>query len=175
MDRLHLFEILIRQQSDMLRAFIRSIAYDRDLVDDVFQDTVMVAWRQIDSFDRTKPIGPWLRGIARRCLMSAARKRHKAVINDEVVVDRIDRTMANVELAEGDDLGEKSAALRTCMERLGPEQKEAIDLCYVRELPANTAAEIAHVTHEAMRKRLQRARADLLDCLRKANVLESPA
>lgn len=174
-DRLHLYEILIRQQSDKLRAFIRSIAFDRDLIEDVFQETVLVAWRQIDTFDRTKPIGPWLRGIARNCLLAQARKRNRAIIDDEAVIGRIDRQMAAGEGAEGDDFGEKSEALRNCMERLGTEQREAIDLCYIREMPATLAADVARITHDAMRKRLQRARADLLDCLRRSNVLESPA
>jgi RNA polymerase sigma-70 factor (ECF subfamily) len=175
MDKLDLFEILIRQQSDMLRTFIRSVAFDKDLVDDVFQDTIVAAWEQIDSFDRSKPIGPWLRGIARNCLYTASRKRRKAIIDDEAVLSGIERQSAHIETLAGDTLGERTAALNDCLERLPSEQREAVHLCYFRDLPANRAAEVAHVSHEAMRKRLQRARADLLECLGGHGILEVPS
>ncbi|MFO0827306.1 MAG: sigma-70 family RNA polymerase sigma factor [Phycisphaerales bacterium] len=171
MDKLGLFEILIRQQSDMLRCFLRSIAFDKQLVDDVFQDTIVAAWKQIDEFDRTRPIGPWLRGIARNCLLAAARQHRRAIVSDEAVVQHIDGHMSHLDDQPGDTFPERSAALRDCMERLGNDEREAIDLCYVRDMPANRAAEVAHITHDAMRKRLQRARSSLSECLRRHGVL----
>jgi RNA polymerase sigma-70 factor (ECF subfamily) len=171
MEKLDLFEIIIRQHSEMLRTFIRSIAFDRELVDDVFQDTVVAAWRQIDSFDRTRPVGPWLRGIARNCIMSAARYRKRSLIDDEIVLARIEQQMTHIDGLEGDTFAERTATLQHCMQRLAPEQQEALDLCYIRSLPATIAASLAHVSHDAMRKRLQRARSDLLECLRRHEVL----
>ena len=172
MDKLGMFEILIRQQTEMLRTFIRAMAFDKDLVDDVFQDTVMAAWKQIDAFDRTRPIGPWLRGIARNCLLSASRQRRRAIVNDEVVIDHVDRKMSLLDNDVGEASVERTDALRDCMRRLGDEEREAVNLCYARDMSANRAAEVAHVTHDAMRKRLQRARASLFECLQRRGILE---
>ncbi len=171
MDRLDLFEILVRQHSDMLRAFIRSLAFDRELVDDVYQDTILAAWSGIDGFDKTKPIQPWLRGIARNCLFAAARKRHDAIVSDAAVVEGIERQMSAIDGREGDTLAERTATLRSCMEHLSAEEREAIDLCYRRDLPATIAATQVSVSHDAMRKRLQRARSGLLECLKRHEVL----
>ena len=30
---------------------------------DLFQETMVVAWRRLDDFDHTRPFGPWLRGL----------------------------------------------------------------------------------------------------------------
>jgi len=173
LDKLGMFEILIRQQTDALRTFIRAIAFDKDLVDDVFQDTIVAAWKQIDAFDRTRPISPWLRGIARNCLLGASRQKRRAIVSDEVVTNHVEKNMSILDGDAGEALNERTEAMRTCMERLGEEEREAVDLCYKREMRANRAAEVAHVSHDAMRKRLQRARASLYECLQRRGILEA--
>ncbi|MBL9149207.1 MAG: sigma-70 family RNA polymerase sigma factor [Phycisphaerae bacterium] len=169
MDKHGLFEILIRQNAPSLRAFIRSIAFDRELVDDVFQETILAAWNQIESFDRSRPIGPWLRGIAKNCLLAASRKRRRMVLNDEVVVNEIERRFSSLD-PEVEEANRSREALRECVGSLKSDEREAVELCYRQEMPANEAATIAHVSHDAMRKRLQRARANLLDCLERKGI-----
>lgn len=169
MDKLGVFELLIRQNTPALRAFIRSIAFDRQLVEDVFQDTIMAAWKQIDLFDRERPIGPWLRGIARNCLLAAARKRRRTVVGNEVVVNEIESRFSSLDPDSGEN-DRSREALRDCIAGLKSEEREAVDLCYRQEMQANEAALVAKVSHDAMRKRLQRARASLLDCMERKGV-----
>ena len=53
-----LFDILVRQHAEMLNAFIHSFAFEKSTVDDVFQETIITAWKRIDEFDRSRPFGP---------------------------------------------------------------------------------------------------------------------
>jgi DNA-directed RNA polymerase specialized sigma24 family protein len=64
MDVKTLFEALIRENTGMLMAYIRAGIRDEHAADDVYQETVLAAWKRLDDYDSQKPLGPWLRGIA---------------------------------------------------------------------------------------------------------------
>ena len=54
------FEILARENSRMLTVYLRSLVDDEAAVDDLFQETMVVAWRRLDECDLSLPFGPWL-------------------------------------------------------------------------------------------------------------------
>ena len=87
MDCRSLFEILIRENTDMLVAYIRSGVRDEHAVDDLYQETVLTAWRRLDAYDRDKPIGPWLRGIAGKLMLAHYRKTSRSAqpLNDQTL------------------------------------------------------------------------------------------
>ena len=58
------FEVLVREYDQMLMAYIRCLIRDPGLVEDVFQETLITAWRRFEDFDSTRTLGAWLRGIA---------------------------------------------------------------------------------------------------------------
>ncbi len=162
-----LFNILIRQHAEMLTAYIYSVAFDRATVDDVFQETIITAWKRLDSFDHQRPFGPWLRGIARNHIMSTARgnRRYRAHM-DELQQIRIDEQLDRVDRSAGDTFADRSAALLECLERLHPDSHAAVDLVYVRGLDSVAAARSVGASDETFRKRLYRARLALADCLK---------
>jgi len=49
----------------MLTVFLRSRVNDEAAVDDLFQETMLVAWKRLDDCDLSRPFGPWLRGLDR--------------------------------------------------------------------------------------------------------------
>ena len=63
------FEILVRENTRMLTVFLRSRVKDEAAVDDLFQETMLVAWKRLDDCDLSRPFGPWLRGIAHRLVI----------------------------------------------------------------------------------------------------------
>ena len=69
------FEILARENSRMLIVYLRSLVQDEAAIDDLFQETMVVAWRRLDECDLDRPFGPWLRGIASRLVMAHYRKK----------------------------------------------------------------------------------------------------
>jgi DNA-directed RNA polymerase specialized sigma24 family protein len=68
------FDILARQNAQMLTAFLRSLVLDSHAVDDLFQETMLVAWRRLPDYDHALPFGPWLRGIAGKLVLEHRRK-----------------------------------------------------------------------------------------------------
>ncbi len=171
-EPLALFEILARDNADGLTAFLRASLYDPAAVDDLFQETLLIAWRKIGEYDRTRPFGAWLRGIARRLVFAHARKAAREIpLSSERVLDYLDRRLAQVERQPGDTLDEKLAALRDCLGRLEPMYREPLDLHYARRRTTGWIAEKLATTKDAVQKRLQRARLQLADCLERRAVL----
>ena len=70
-----LFEILVRENGDMLRAFVLSSVRDSTTADDVVQEAFLVAWRNLERYDRSLPFGPWVRGIASKLILNLWRRR----------------------------------------------------------------------------------------------------
>ncbi|MCY2968857.1 MAG: sigma-70 family RNA polymerase sigma factor [Planctomycetota bacterium] len=161
-----LFEILIREHADMLMTYLRSVVRDPGMADDLFQETTITAWRTIDRFDRTRPFGPWLRGIARMLVLSARRGVNRLPrLCDEETLLRIEDRMSEVQKLPGDTLDDKLIALRDCLDRLPETYRGAVDLRYQEELLPAEIVERLGVNAETVKKRLQRARCLLLECL----------
>lgn len=163
-DSKDLFEVLVREHADMLTAYLRSVLGDSPDVDDVFQETLVVAWRRLDDFDRARPFGPWLRGIARNlaaahCRMAARRRC------TPVVLDQIEARLDQVAALHGDTWQEKLAHLSDCVERL-PEQHHApLTLRYFQQQTIQQVSVALDLSAAAVKKRLQRARLLVMECI----------
>ena len=171
-EPLALFEILVRENADALTAFLRAVVDDPIAVDDLFQEAMLIAWRRIGEYDRTRPFGAWLRGIAKRLVLAHARTAAREVpLSSECALDYLDERLAQVERQPGDTLHEKIAALRDCVERLAPMYREPLDLHYSECRTTEWIAEKLVTTKDAVQKRLQRARLQLAECLEHKAVL----
>jgi RNA polymerase sigma-70 factor (ECF subfamily) len=171
-EPLALFEILIREHAEALTAFLRASVADRAAAEDLFQETMLVAWRKIGAYDRTRPFGAWLRGIARMLVLAyyrdAARERP---LGAEMVLEHLDRQLTNIERQPGDTFDEKIAALRDCLTRLEPDYRQTIELHYQQGKTTDWIASQLATTRAAIQKRLQRARQQLAECLQRKGVL----
>jgi RNA polymerase sigma factor (sigma-70 family) len=171
-EPLALFEILVRENADSLTAFLRASIDDQAGADDLFQETMLVAWRRISDYDRTRPFGAWLRGIAKRLVLAHYRTVvREAPFAGEQVIDLLDRRMAQIDRQPGDTLDEKIVALKDCIERLAPPYREPIELHYRQSRTTEWIAEHLATTKDAVQKRLQRARVQLAECLKRKAVL----
>ena len=166
------FEILVRENADMLTTYLRAVVWRSAAVDDLFQETMLVAWRRLAEYDRTRPFGPWLRGIASRLVLAHARKAKRDVLaHDENVMQYLDEQVQRISQLNGDTWDDKVAALRECLAALPEIPKQAISLRYLDGCPAGRIAARLGVTREAIKKRLQRGRAQLLLCLQHKGIL----
>src|SRR5829696_5097870 len=113
MDAKALFEILVREHAPMLTVYLRSVVRDRGRADDLFQESMLVAWRNLERFDRTRPFGPWLRGIAAKLVLAERRQAVSGwLLCDAEVLEHIDHRLELVESQRGDTLDEKLHGLR---------------------------------------------------------------
>jgi len=164
-----IFEILVREHASLLTAFIRSTVRDAALADDIFQETLLTAWRRLGEYDKSRPFGPWLRGIASNLILAAFRQRRKVIsICDAELLDHLDRPLHQISRAHGDTLEEKLDLLRHCVEALPESYREVIQArLQVDDDTTESLAEQLGLNFETLKKRLQRARARLLDCLQR--------
>ncbi len=174
MDSRSLFEILIRENTEMLVAFLRTGVRDEHAVDDLYQQTVVVAWQRLDDYDREKPIGPWLRGIAGKIMLAHFRKsRRLAVSLNEQSLDWLNTRFEAIHALRGDTLHQKLAALRACIEALPDMYQRPITLRFTEERPLSDIESILSVARETLKKRLRRGKQRLAECLeRKLGLME---
>ncbi|QDU64194.1 ECF RNA polymerase sigma factor SigW [Planctomycetes bacterium Pan216] len=168
MDFKDLFEVLVREHSDMLLVYLRASLRDRAAVDDIFQETWLVAWRRIHQFDPFRPFGPWLRGIASNLLKRHFRKmsgNRREVIQQEQVLEFLEARCESLHRQTGDTLDEKLESLRDCLKDLPEPYRSTIELRYREGMKGRELAERLSVSIENVKKRLQRGREKLLGCL----------
>jgi RNA polymerase sigma-70 factor (ECF subfamily) len=159
-----LFEALVREHADMLTVYLRSALGDVADVDDLFQETMVVAWRRLDDFDHTRPFGPWLRGIARR-LLQAHHRKESLRRSTAATLDRLDERLAQVGNQPGDTWKDKLDILRACVQSLPEHYHVVVTHRYFQEQAIDQLARTLTLSVTAVKKRLQRARALVLDCL----------
>lgn len=167
MDSRDLFEILVRDHIDSVRAFLLASLRDAVAAEDVLQETFLVAWRILDRYDRKLPFGPWVRGIAGKLLLNHRRRLGRSRVHfcDAEVLARIDDDFGRFHRLQGDTFDDKLDALRDCLTRLGSAQRETIRLHYEHGLHCKEIAARLGIGFEAVKKHLQRGRAVLQRCL----------
>ena len=166
------FDILIRENAAMLTAYLRSLTGDDDLVEEAFQHAVIDAWKTLSTFDRARPFAPWLRGIARHRLLALGRAKGRRQRHLSAFEELVAARFRGLDRLAGDSFAERLVALRECMGRLPEGQQAVIDLVYVREHDTRSAATALGIDWETMRKRLQRARMALAECMRGKGIFD---
>jgi RNA polymerase sigma-70 factor (ECF subfamily) len=160
------FEILAREHADMLAAYLRSLVLRNQTVEDLFQETMLVAWRRLADYDRSLPFGPWLRGIATNLVLSHRRRAAAECLTCEPeVIAALEERYRRLEAAPADSFRERLDRLATCLERLPPLMRDAVDLVYRRGLSLKALAASVQASEEAVKKRVQRARQLLAECV----------
>ena len=162
------FEILMREQADSLLAFLRASVSDQHAVDDIFQETMIIAWRRLDDFDRSRSFGKWIRGIAGNLVLAHFRKCGKSSLSlDESTLVWLESRFAQIQSVKGDTLGEKLELLRECIAALSPEYRDTIDARYFQRLSLDEIVERTGVALQTVKKRLYRSKLRLEDCIGK--------
>jgi RNA polymerase sigma-70 factor (ECF subfamily) len=122
-----------------------------DLVHDVF----LTLYRTIDRFDRSRPIKPWIFGIAFRVTSDHRRlARHKR----EVPLDDRDPADPTPLALEGLTAAEQRAMVQEALEGLSLEQRAVFVMHEIENLSIPEVAEALGVGHNTLYSRLRLAR-----------------
>ena len=159
------FEILARTHAPMLRAYLLSAVRRESDADDLFQEVLIAAWRALPTYDRTRPFGPWLRGIAFNKISDWRHARRPDLLCDGATLALIDRRFARLDSIAGDTWEEKTAALRACLDELEGDDRRVVDLHYADGQSCESIAQTLQQGMEWVKKRLQRARGRLGLCI----------
>ena len=166
------FEILARENTRMLMTYLRAFVSDDASVDDLYQETMIIAWKKLDTCDQTRPFGPWLRGIAKKLILAHYRKRSQALhFLNEQTQQRIDKQFQTINNQTGDTWDSKVDTLNHCLNELPDNLRIVIQSKYLDGNQTKHLAKQLSLSIEACKKRLQRARAKLAICLKSKNTL----
>ena len=161
-----LFEVLVREHSRMLMTYLHAAGCDESLADDVWQETMIIAWKKLDEFDRDLSFGAWLRGIAAKVLLNSRRKSARLqLIGDESELNYLSERLNKIHALVGDTLDEKLDALRDCISLLPELDRECIELRFRDDLMPSVICERIGQTVDTVKKRLLRAKQKLQQCM----------
>jgi RNA polymerase sigma-70 factor (ECF subfamily) len=135
-----------------LRAFARTLCGNRDIADDLAQESLASAWKARASFQPGTNMKAWLFMIQRNAFYSAHRRKWRKVDWDEQAMERVLVTQASqqssVELTD----------LKRAMSLLPDEQREALILVGAGGFSYQEAASICGCAVGTMKSRVSRGR-----------------
>lgn len=161
-ERYEQFVSLFTRHEPGLRAFVRSLVFSWDAVDEVMQNTGLVLWRKFDTFDPETEFMRWACVVARFEVLAwrrdKARDRH---VFDEDLVNLLAEEAAD----EHEVLERERRALEQCLRKLPGKQRRIVMAAYEPGVRLNQVAEALGKTATAFYKTLNRARGRLLLCI----------
>src|SRR4051812_2983927 len=123
------FEALVQEHHRRLIAYGLALTRRNDVAEDLAQEALLIAHRDLAKFDPTRDFGAWVRGILRMKYLEWTRS-HRLERLTEVQLDAIDARHREWDRAAEDDRVDALAALRLCREELGDHIGETLDLFY---------------------------------------------
>jgi RNA polymerase sigma-70 factor (ECF subfamily) len=160
------FSALVRQTEGAIRPFVRMLGVNEDFVDDIAQETYVVAFRNFRRFDPRRNLLKWLRGIARNIVIKERRKaaRHRRIMDEGLTHVLLAHT-ESVKPSDPVEAEEMTSALEECITRLSDRNRELVRERYLSgrktpELSAHFKMKI-----NAVRQALLRIRGFLRRCI----------
>lgn len=155
------FSGVIRENHASLTAYARMITGDGVKAGEVVQDAFVTAWQNIGRFDVTRDLPSWLRGIVRNKWREACRRGNREISMDEETLAAIESTI----VAWQADRPEVFDRLAHCRGQLPAALAESVQAFYDEQLSTEEAAVRLDINGATLRKRLERAREALRQCL----------
>ena len=160
------FEGLVREHHRRLLAYAAALARRSDVAEDLAQEALLVAHRDLVKFDASRDFGAWVRGIIRMKYLEWTRS-HRLERMSEAQLEAIEAEHRQWDRAREEGRGDALAALERCREELGDHVSRTLDLFYRDQRSCAEIAAQLNTSEVVVRKRLQRARDVLAGCLQK--------
>ncbi len=147
---------LYRRELDYLIGSLRRLGVPGGDIDDVLHEVFLVMLRRWDDYDRTRPLRPWLFGIAFRVASGHRRRTHRELLSDNCDAEDLG--------ARPDDMVAATQGRRLLLEALGavPLERRAVLIMHeVDELAMRDIAEQLAIPLFTAYSRLRKARREL--------------
>ena len=162
MDR-NRFSELIRDHHQPLLAYARVLAGHSERAKELVQDAFVAAWQTIGRFDVTRDFGSWLRGIVRNKWREDCRKHRREVVLGDPELVRLEEAVRT--WSAGDGEAGLLDRLSDCRSKLPETLSQAVHAYYDEDRDGEGAATALGIPPATFRKRLERARTALRQCL----------
>ncbi len=161
------FQEIVHQYKDSVYAFLRRYLNNRDLVDDVFQETFLQLYASRDTFDLSKPLRPWLFTIAANKAKDALRRRQRIdstnlgsmFDSDEHSIDDVLNTLDHDDHMPYDDLiqDETAVQVKRIIARMPAKLREILLLAYFQKFSYGEISGILGIPVGTVKSRLHTA------------------
>ncbi len=161
------FRVIVDRYKNSLYAFLRQFLNQRDLVEDVFQETFLQLFTSRESFDTSRPLRPWLFTIAANKAKDALRKwqRTSAVPigtmgdSQELSFDDMLNTVASDSTLPYDELQERetSSLVGQIIADMPDNLREILILAYFQKFSYKQMAEVLSIPIGTVKSRLHTA------------------
>ncbi|MGI9334648.1 MAG: RNA polymerase sigma factor [Gammaproteobacteria bacterium] len=165
------FEMLYRRYASRLGGYLYKYLRSQDLVEEAFNDVMVVVWRNAARFDGRAKVSTWLFGIAHnKALKTLERvRRHRGVdsFEDEATpdLDQLESPDGASNPERQASLGDMSAALDVALRALSAEQRGVVELTFNEGFSYAEIAEITGVPVNTVKTRMFHARKRLAEAL----------
>jgi RNA polymerase sigma-70 factor (ECF subfamily) len=175
-DRAAFSELVRRHQGTVYRIVLR-ILRDPGESNDAAQEAFLKAFRNLASFDVTRPFAPWIYRIARNQALDVA--RHKGVSpeelerpdpdDDEGAAGAVGRDVADPDAESALDrieAAELKLRIGGALAKLDPKYREVIELYHYEQLTYDEIAETLGIPIGTVMTRIHRGRGKLAETLK---------
>jgi len=159
------FAILAREHHRGLLVYGRALARDEATAADLVQDAFVTAWQNLSRFDVTRDFGAWMRGIVRNKWRDHLRRHNREVDVDDETLEAWENRFITWDDGCRSGKGELFELLDGCLRRLPEAMHEAVSRFYYQDTPGEAVAASLGIDPATLRKRLQRSREALRECL----------
>jgi RNA polymerase sigma factor CnrH len=158
------FSLLMRTHHRELILYAATLTGDHHAGQDLVQDAFVTAYSKFASFDTERDFAAWMRGIVRNKCRDWFRRQRRAPIPLPEAT-HIEIGLAVWQTARTSGTGSVFDALESCLASLPTRLGDAVRAFYLHDQAGQPAAETLGISPASLRKRLERARRQLHDCI----------
>jgi RNA polymerase sigma-70 factor (ECF subfamily) len=151
------FHALARTWSAPLYRSALALSRDRQLAEDIAQETLLEAWRSIQRFDGRCRFSTWLYGILRHRFLKALRQRSRHGSVELTSNEREPATGHDADPVLSTQQAETAARLRTAVARLPDGHREVIELRFFADASLEDIATALDLPLGTVKSRLHHA------------------
>jgi RNA polymerase sigma-70 factor, ECF subfamily len=164
------FHVLYRQQASYVLRTLRRLGVRPAEVDDLAQEVFTVVFRRLADYDPSRPIGPWLFGIAYRIVSVHHRARSRRIV--EVRAEALELAADDAHDPEASVADQQARRLLLqALDVLDLDQRAALVMHDIDGQPVPAIAETLGVPVPTVYSRLRAARARLTSRVRQLRLL----
>jgi RNA polymerase sigma-70 factor (ECF subfamily) len=179
------FEQLLERHRGPLFGYLCRILKNRELAEDTFQEVFVKVMKARAKYKKTAKFSTWLYRIARNAAIDALRRENyrktESLSQPRNAVGDSDLTLQDAIPSSNPgpdaefDRKQFSDALKKCIERLDPLQREVFVLRQYQNLPFREIASIAGATESTVKSRMRYALRNLRIMLIEESIVEEVA
>jgi RNA polymerase sigma-70 factor (ECF subfamily) len=161
------FSELYRRLQRPLFGYLMKLVRDREMVEDVLNETMMEVWRQASRFEGRSSVNTWVFSIAHHRAVSRLRKKRETPLDEEQAAAIEDEAPTPDQTAMSGDM---TRLLGTLMEQLSFEHREILHLAYYQEFSVQEIADALDLPANTVKTRMFYARQRLKVLLEKSGI-----